>query len=103
MQQLLIIKDKPTLSKRAFWDIELSALDFDQHSKFIITRVFERGNEEDMQVIMTCYSNELIRNCLKDAPQLLPIASERAKKFFGLRDEDFRCNTSKDSRDLPNY
>jgi hypothetical protein len=95
---------KPALSKRAFWDTDLNALDFERHAEFIITRIFERGNESDQQAILRYYGEGPILQSLKSASSLLPIARERAKQLFHLSDQDFVCYRSKQpARNLSRY
>jgi hypothetical protein len=88
------IQLSPILSKRAFWDISLHALDFSKHKKFIITRVFERGSDDDKLAILNYYGEELIISILKNSESLLPVARERAKDMFHLSDNDFACYKS---------
>lgn len=85
----------PTLSKRAFWDTEPTALDFQRYARFIITRVFERGTPADQQALLRYYGKEAIVATLTPVPTLLPLARERAKQLFHLSDPDFACSTSK--------
>lgn len=32
---------------RSFWDVDLNQIDTNQHEKFIVVRIFERGDVED--------------------------------------------------------
>lgn len=89
------IPANPLLSKRAFWDTDLVALDFSRHAKFIITRVFERGTPADQEALLCYYGKETIIATLTCVPNLLPLARERAKQLFHLSDTDFACSTSK--------
>ena len=93
--------EKPRLSGRAFWDTEISTLDFTRHSKFIISRVFERGSDEDKTAIINYYGDQQIIKTLTSMSSLMPLAIERAKQAFHLSDTDFACYTSKQR--APNY
>ena len=84
----------PKLSKRAFWDTDLAALDFNRHASFIITRVFERGSQADQEAILAFYGEKKISDILRSAHSLLPLARERAKRSFHLSDQDFACYRS---------
>ncbi|MCW3074175.1 MAG: hypothetical protein JWP69_1244 [Flaviaesturariibacter sp.] len=86
-----ISKQKPLLSKSAFWDADLSSLDFDRYERFIITRVFERGSESDQQALLSYYGAQKIRSVLINMPTLQPIAREWAKRLLHLSDADFKC------------
>lgn len=80
-----------TLSKRAFWDTNLLMLDFDKYADFVIIRVFERGNENDIHQITTYYGKLTIISTLTNASSLLPRAISMSKLLFHISDEDFQC------------
>lgn len=47
---------KPSISKKAFWDISFEELDFEQFSLFVMEKVFNYGSWNDQVVIMKYYS-----------------------------------------------
>jgi hypothetical protein len=40
---------KPIFNKRIFWDVVFESLDYDAKASFVIERVFERGDVEDIR------------------------------------------------------
>lgn len=40
---------KPTFNKTMFWDVDFEKLDYDRYANFVIERVFERGDIEDIR------------------------------------------------------
>lgn len=57
----------PNLSiirKALFWDTDMSYIDWNKHYKYVITRVFERGNLEEKNEIQRFYSSEKIKEVL---------------------------------------
>ena len=40
---------KPIFNKRIFWDVAFESLDYDVKASFVIERVFERGDVEDIR------------------------------------------------------
>lgn len=48
-----------------FWDTSLEKIDFQAHSQYIINRVFERGNNEEIKEILQFYGSDLIIQQLK--------------------------------------
>ena len=62
----LILKDQkqaPNLShfrKSLFWDTSLHTIDWEQQKRAVIQRVLERGNEKEINEILTFYGRELI-------------------------------------------
>ena len=55
-----ISKFRPTL----FWDTSLNKIDFKEHRRYVINRVFERGTEEEIQEIIRFYGREAILDCV---------------------------------------
>jgi len=41
-------KNKPIFDKRIFWDVNFENLNYDDKESFIIERVFDRGDAEDI-------------------------------------------------------
>ena len=44
---------KPVFEKCIFWDVNIDKLDIDKKADFVIARVFERGDVEDIHLIET--------------------------------------------------
>jgi hypothetical protein len=64
------IKNKPVFDKRIFWDVSFEKLDYDAKASFIIERVFERGDVEDIRQCRRYYGDEAIRTILLKAKYL---------------------------------
>ena len=58
-----------------FWDTDIKSLDFNKHRDFIIVRVFERGDDHDIDEIIKYYQRPLIKKALTSEKQLLPRAA----------------------------
>ena len=43
------MKPKPQFHRRIFWDVDFDKLDYDKRANFIIERVFDRGDIEDVE------------------------------------------------------
>jgi hypothetical protein len=52
---------KPTLSRRLFWDVNFDDLDYKAKAGFVIQRVFERGDVDDIRQVRRFYDEELIK------------------------------------------
>lgn len=46
---------KPVLNKRMFWDVDFEQIDFNNRHRFVIERVFERGDVEDIRELRRFY------------------------------------------------
>jgi hypothetical protein len=51
-------KPKPIFHKRIFWDVNFENLDYENKANFIIERVFERGDVEDIRNCRRYYGDE---------------------------------------------
>ena len=82
---------KPLLNKRIFWDVDAEKMDFIVKANFVIERVFERGDVEDIRNCRRFYGDEKIEIVLLNAKFLpekrLYLASAIIDKPINL----FRC------------
>jgi hypothetical protein len=57
-------KNKPIFEKRIFWDVNFEQIDYDDKAIFVIERVFERGDVEDIRQCRRYYGDEKISSTL---------------------------------------
>lgn len=43
------VKQKLVFNKRIFWDVNFEQIDYDAKANFVVDRVFERGDVEDIR------------------------------------------------------
>jgi hypothetical protein len=55
---------KPVFEKCIFWDVNLDKLDIDEKADFVIARVFERGDVEDIRKCRRYYGDEKIEKVI---------------------------------------
>lgn len=55
---------KPIFEKRIFWDVNFEKLDIDAKADFVIARVFERGDIEDIRQCRRYYGDEKIEKII---------------------------------------
>ena len=53
------------LSRTAFWDIDFDTLDEEKNADFIICRVFQYGNTEDLRSVIAFYTAAQIRHAIE--------------------------------------
>jgi len=58
----------PKLRRILFWDSDMSKIDWQQHAKFIIERVYERGTKEERDEIDRFYGLERVKELIHDLP-----------------------------------
>ncbi len=84
---------KPSLSRRAFWDVDLKRLDFDRYPAFTIIRAMERGTLNDIREVIRYYGRDKVKSILIDADRLLPRAQVISRRLFHLHNSDYKCST----------
>lgn len=84
-------KDKPIFNKRIFWDVNFEALDYDKKAGFVIERVFERGDVDDIRQCRRYYGDEKVTDVLLNAKYLPLHTTYLAAAVIGRPLTDFRC------------
>lgn len=57
--------DLTKFRKALFWDIDTSALDWNKHKEWIIQRIFEYGNDAEIETVIEHYGSTTIRETLE--------------------------------------
>ncbi len=78
------------LPAHLFWDSDRSKLDDVENYEKIIIRTFERGDLEDMAVVMAYYGKENCREVLKKSFYLQESAMIFGSAFLSVKKEDFQ-------------
>lgn len=79
---------------RLFWDVDLNQIDTDKHEKFIIVRIFERGDVEDIRQCRRFYSNSKIKSALLNSKHFLQSRLYLAAAIIDEPIENFKCYTT---------
>lgn len=75
----------PNLSKIRsviFWDTDIELIDWEKNKTAVIYRVFERGNEEEIQEIIRFYGKEKVLRILCEKAIISKIESENINKHL---------------------
>ena len=96
-------KEKKTLlfDRRIFWDVDVDKLDYDGKASFIIERIFERGDVDDIRQCRGYYGDEKIRGVLEKAMWLSLHTIYLACALFENELTDYRCYITAQSN--PNH
>ena len=86
---------KPILNKRIFWDVNFDALDYNSRSSFIIERVFERGDVEDIRQVRRFYGDERVKEVLLNSKYLPERRLHLAAAVIDKPITQFRCSISR--------
>ena len=84
-------KNKPIFEKRIFWDVNFDTLDYDGKASFIIERVFERGDVEDIRACRRYYGDDKICAALTNAKWLSLQTICLAAALFQNNLTDYKC------------
>jgi len=85
------------VSKKAFWDIDYTALDEEKHSVFIIQRVFEYGLWDEIVNTLAFYGKVRIAQEIAQANWLSQKTIGFCCILLDLSPQDFKCYTKKQS------
>lgn len=94
-------QNKPLLNKRIFWDVDVEKLDFSAKANFVIERVFERGDVEDIRQCRRFYGDKKIATALTNAKWLMPHTVYLAAALFNNQPQDYRCYKQVQSSQIP--
>lgn len=91
MEQPIQKPKKPFFSNRIFWDVDPEKMDYNSKASFIIERVFERGDVEDIRMCRRFYGDEKIANVLVNAKWLSLSTIYLAAALFNNKPESYKC------------
>lgn len=84
-------KHKPVFNRRIFWDVNFEALDYEKKASFVIERVFERGDVDDIRQCRRYYGDERVSEALLNAKYLSLSTTYLAAAVIDRPLTDFRC------------
>ncbi len=90
-------RPRPIFDRRIFWDVDFDRLDVDEKWRFVIERVFERGDVDDIRQCRRYYGDDRVTEALLEA-KFLPLETTHfVSSLFNLPLENFRCYTLRQS------
>jgi hypothetical protein len=87
----MVQKNKPIFHRRIFWDVDFDKIDYDAKANFVIERVFERGDVDDIRNCRRYYGDEKVTEALLKAKYLPERRIYLAAAVTGRELKDFRC------------
>lgn len=91
----------PVFNRRIFWDVDFDKLDYNGKASFIIERVFERGDVEDIRNCRRYYGDDKIKQVLINAKWLSLPVIYLATALFENELTDYRCYNTEQLRKQP--
>lgn len=86
-------RELPVFNRRIFWDVDFEKIDYDAKAAFVIERVFERGDVQDIRNCRRFYGDEKVAEALVNARFLSEITMYLASAILDRPLKDFRCYT----------
>jgi plasmid maintenance system antidote protein VapI len=74
-----------------FWDVNIDNIDFIERERFVIERVFERGNDSEIREIIKFYGKKKCRSIIKSAKNPIFTTIKNAQHYLDLKKEDLKC------------
>ncbi len=65
-----------------FWDTNMNTIDWEKHKQSVINRIFEKGNDQEINEIIRFYGKDTVRELLNQANDLHPIAKINVNKYL---------------------
>ena len=87
----MVEKAKPIFEKRIFWDVNFETLDYDAKANFVIERVFDRGDVQDIRNCRRYYGDEKITDVLLNVRFLSEASLHLASAVINRPLTDFKC------------
>ena len=81
----------PEIRSVVFWDVPNGTPDYLKHRDFIICRVFNHGNFQEVADIILCYGKEYVKELLLTTADLDALGLEVAAAIFEIPETQFKC------------
>jgi hypothetical protein len=81
----------PIFNKRIFRDVNFEQIDYDAKANFVIERVFERGDVDDIRQCRRYYGDEKVTSALLQAKYLPLHTIHFASAIIDKSLNEFRC------------
>lgn len=82
-------------SLHLFWDVDRSKLDMQTNKNLIIERVLQRGSRSDLNLLLSYYGKNQIREVIKKLPWLNEKDMAFVHVFFDIPYQELKCYTRK--------
>lgn len=85
------------LNRHLFWDVDFNSIHWDKKYQWIIVRVFERGDVEDIRQCRRYYGDEKVKAALLSAKYIMKHRLPLASAVINEPLKRFRCYTLQQS------
>ena len=92
---MMLPKYIPEIRPAILWDTPPENVDYEKHSDFIICRVFNRGNIQEIADVVVCYGDDYVRTLLLTSDNLDNFGLEIASALLNIPQQNFKCYEKK--------
>jgi len=86
------------LRKNLFWDVKLESIDLEQHAKFIVERILQRGTWEEFKATIDFYGKQKVKSIIKRLRYLDDRTLHFCHTYFEIPLTELRCYNIKQSK-----
>ena len=83
--------ETPLFSHQCFWDMDYTKLDFNKGKNYIISRVIQNGNYNDIKILFTYYGSNIIKDEVVKIRYLDDKTLNMMSLLFDIHKSKFRC------------
>lgn len=87
-------KELRPFDKSIFWDVDFEALHPQKNADFIITRIFNRGDVEDIRTCRRYFGDDMVKKALLETKYLTKYRLYLASAVINRPINEFRCYTT---------
>lgn len=84
-------KPNPIFNKSLFWDINFEDIDYEANSIFVIERVFERGDVEDIRQCRRYYGDTIIKDTFLNSKYIIQNRLHLISTIIDQPIQNFKC------------
>ena len=81
----------PVFSHQCFWDMDYTKIDLNEGKNFIISRVIQNGNYEDVKTLFAYYGWDVIKKEVVTVKYLDRKTLNMMSLIFDISKSEFRC------------
>jgi hypothetical protein len=85
------------LTRELFWDVNYDNINWDEKFRFVIVRVFERGDIDDIRQCRRYYGDEKVKQALLETKSITQNRIYLAAAIIDEPIQKFRCYTLRQS------
>lgn len=76
--------------KPFFWDVNIDTLDREKHKQYIISRMFNFGDDEAIKWVQEEYTDEEIENVARNSRNFTKKSAEFLKNIYNLEEDEMK-------------